>query len=141
MKNIEIRTPATNFIRNQYNQGETNTNMNTNTSTGTNANAKTANRSKRPANSSYSCLFFVASNSVVATRPACSDPTRLIREKIAKLQREDQCFHCKKVGDHRPRCSKKWRSMTVLTNSVALAQVNVSEMAVPQPGHVEAENK
>ena len=107
LKDIEIWTPVTNFAGNQYNWGETNTNMNMGTSTGMNANAKTANCSKRFANFFYSRSSSVASNSAVAMRPARSDATRFTREKIAKLQREDQCFHCKEVKDHRLQCSKE----------------------------------
>ena len=89
LKDIESQTLVANFAENQYNQ-KTNTNANTNM--GTNANAKMANRSKRPINSLYSHLFFAASNFAVAICPAYSKATRLTKEKIAKLQRKDQCF-------------------------------------------------
>ena len=132
LKDIEIQTPAVNFAENQYNQKK---------NTSTNANAKTTNQSKRLANLVYSCPFSVAFNPTVATCPACSKAIRLTKEKTAKLQREDQCFHYKEIGDHQPQCSKEWWSMTAITNpNTALALINVSEVAVPQPGHVEAEN-
>ena len=137
LKNIEIQMPIANFAGNQYNQ-ETNENMSTNT----NANAKTVNCSKRSTNSSYSWPPSVASNFVMATYPAHSEITRLTWEKTAKLQRENCCFTCKKVGNHRPKCSNEWQPILVLTNmDSALTRVNISEMAVPQPGHVEVENK
>ena len=43
------------------------------------------NRNERPANSLYSRFLSVASNSAVATRPTCSEATRLTKEEIAKL--------------------------------------------------------
>ena len=77
-----------------------------------------------------------------STCPVYSEVTRLTWEKISKLQREDHCFTCKKVGDHRPKCPNGWRLMSVLTNAdSALAWVNVSKVTVLQPSHVEAENK
>ena len=136
LKNIKIQTPIANFAENQYNHK-----TNANTSTNTNANAKTVNCSKRLANSSYSCSSSMVLNPVVTTCPACSKVTRLTKEEIAKLQRKDWCFHCKKIGDHWPQCPKEWQSMTVFINSAALAWVNVSKMAVPQFGHIEVENK
>ena len=140
LKNIESQTPATNFAGNRYNWGETNTNANTSINTGINANAKTANCSERPANFSYNRLFSVASNLAIAMRPACSKVTRLSKEKIAKLHWENWCFYCKEVRDYWPQYSKKWWPMTVITNSTALILVNISEVAVLQPGHVETEN-
>ena len=139
LKDIKIQTPAANFAGNQCNQ-KTNTNANTSTNTSANVNVKTANCSKHPANSVYSRPFSVALNPAVATHLACSKATRLIKEKIAKLQRKDWCFYCKKVRDHRPQCLKEWQLMTAITNSTMLAIVNISKMAVPQSGHVEAEN-
>ena len=73
-----------NFARNQYNWG-----TNTNTNTNTNANTKTVNCSECPINFSYSRLFFMTSNFVMAICPACSKATRLIKEEIAKLQRKN----------------------------------------------------
>ena len=137
LKNIKLQTPAANFGGNRYQ--ETNTNTNTSTSTSPKTAGQQTNCNEWPANFWYSRPFFVALNLAVATRPACSKATRLTREKIAKLQWEDQCFHCKEVGNHQPRCLKEWQLMTAITNT-ALALVNVSKVAVPQPGHVEAEN-
>ena len=135
LKDIKLRTPAANFGGNWYNR-ETNTNMSTST------NAKTTgpqtNRNKCPANSLYSRPSSVASNPA-STCSACSEATRLTWEKIAKLQCEDRCFTCKEVGDYRPKYTNGWRPMSAIADS-ALARVNISEVAVPQPGHVEAEN-
>ena len=94
-----------------------------------------------PANSLYSYPPSITLNPAVTMHFVCSKATRLISEEIAKLQREDQCFYCKEVEDHWPWCSKEWQPMIVLTNSAALAWVNISEMTVPQPDHVEVENK
>ena len=126
LKDIKLQTPAANFSGNRYNR-RTNTNMSTST------NAKTAgpqaNRNKRPANSLYSRPPSIALNPA-STHPACSEATRLIQEEIAKLQREDCCFTCKEVGDHRPKCINKWWLMLAITDS-ALTRVNISEVAVP----------
>ena len=141
LKDIKIQTPAANFTENWYNQGGTNTNGNTSTNMGTNVNAKTANCSERLANFSYSRPLSIASNPAIAIHSACSKAIRLSKEEIAKLQREDRCFHCKEIKNHQLRCPKEWQPMTAITNpSTALALVNISEVAVPQPGHVEAEN-
>ena len=127
LKDIEIRMLIANFAENQYNWG-----TNTNTSTNTNANTKTVNHSKRPTNSSYSWPPFMVLNPVVATCPARNKVTRLIREEIAKLQRENHCFTCKEVGNHRPEYLNRWQSMLVFINAdSALTQVNISEVAVP----------
>ena len=137
LKDIKQQTPAANSAGNWYNQ-ETNTN----TSTSTNVNARTASRqSDCPANFLYSCSSSVALNPAVATRLARSKAIRLTKEELAKLQRKDWCFHCKKVGDYRLRCSKEWWLMTVFLSLTALARISVSKVAMPQPGHVEAENK
>lgn len=137
LKNIENQTPAANVAENQYNQG---TNTNTNTSTNTGTNAKTANHSEHSVNSLYSHFPFVALNPTVIMHPACSKVTKLTKKKIAKLQCENQCFHCKRVGDYWSWCLKEWQSMTTITNSTTLVLVNVSEVAVPQPSHVKTEN-
>ena len=100
LKNIESQTPAANFAGNQYNQGETNTNVNTGTNMGMNVNAKMANHNKHLANFSYSRPSSVASNSAMAICLARSKATKLTKEKIAKLQHEDQCFHYKEVRDY-----------------------------------------
>ena len=105
LKPIEIHTPADNFDENWYNRGGTNTNTNT----GMNANTKMVNCSKCSANFLYSHLSSVASlNYAVATHPTCSKATRLIKDKISKLQQEDQYFHCKEVRNHRSQYSKEW---------------------------------
>ena len=137
LKDIKTRTSAANFAENWYNQG---TNTNASTSINTNTNTKTANHSKHPINSLYSHLLSVASNPTMATYPTCSQATKLTKKKIAKLQSEDQYFHCKDVGDHRPWCPKAWRLMIAITNITMLALINVSEVAVSQPSHMEAEN-
>ena len=135
LKDIELQTPAANFGGNRYNQ-ETNTNTSTST------NAKTAglqvNCNEHPANSLYSHLPSVTSNPA-STRPARSKATRLNWEEIAKLQRKNYCFTCKEVSDHWPKCINGWRPISAIAD-LALARVNVSEMAVPQPGHIEAKN-
>ena len=135
LKDIKLWTPAANFSGNRYNRG-------TNTNTSTSTNAKTAglqaNRNERPTNSLYSCPLSVASN-LASMYFACSKATRLTWKEIAKLQREDRCFTCKEVGDHRPKYTNRWRLMSAIAD-LALAQVNVNEVAVPQPGHVDAEN-
>ena len=137
LKNIKLLTPAANFSGNQYRGSNTNTS----TSTSTKIAGQQANRNKRPANSVYSYSFSMVSN-LVFTRPACSKATRLTWEKIAKLQREDCCFTCKEVGNHRLKCSNGWRLISVFTNAdSALARINVSKVGVPQPGHMKAENK
>ena len=99
LKDIKLQTPAANFGGNQYNRG-------TNTSTSTNAKTAgpQANRNKYPANSLYSRPLSIASN-LASTRPAHSKATRLTWKEIAKLQHEDRCFTCKKVGDHRLKCT------------------------------------
>ena len=137
LKDIEIQTLIANFIRNWYNQ-RLNTNANTNIST--NANAKMTNHSEHPANFSYNHPPPAASNPTVAMHLACSKATKLTKEKIVKLQYENRYFHCKVIENHWPWCPKEWRSMIAITNSTVLALVNVSEMAVLQPDHVEAEN-
>ena len=135
LKDIELQIPVANFGGNQYNW-RTNTNMSIST------NAKTtgpqANRNERSANSLYSRPLSVALNSA-STRPTCSEATRLTREEIVKLQREDCCFTCKEIGEHRPKCKNGWQPMLAITSS-ALARVNVSEVVMPQLGHVETEN-
>ena len=137
LKNIKIWMPVANFAGNWYNR-ETKTNMSTNT----NANTKTVNCSKHPVNSSYSWFFFMASNLIVTTHPARSKATRLTQKEIAKLQHEDRCFTSKEVGDHRPKCPNRWWLILVLTNAdLALTWANVNKVVVPQPSHVEAENK
>ena len=126
LKDIKLWTPAANFSGNRYNR-ETNTNMFTST------NAKTAspqaNRNKRPANFLYSCPLSIALNPA-STHLARSKATRLIQEKIAKLQREDCCFTCKEVGNYWPKCINKWRLMSAIAD-LALAWVNISEVAMP----------
>ena len=68
------------------------------------------------------------------------EPSHLTSPKeLARLRREDRCFHCKEIGDHRPRCTKNWRPMSAIT--AALTRVNVNEVAVPNPGHVEVEKE
>ena len=136
LKAIKIQMPVANFAENQYNWG-----TNANTNTNTNTNTKTVKCSKHPVHSSYSRFFSVVLNPAIATCPARSKAIRLTKKEIAKLQRKDQCFYYKEVGDYQPQCPKEWQPMTVLMNSVALAQINISEVVVPQPGHVEAENK
>ena len=135
LKDIKLQILAANFGGNRYNQ-ETNTNMSTST------NAKTvglqANRNERPASSLYSCPLSVASNPA-STCPARSKATRLTQKEIAKLQRKDCCFTYKEIGDHRPKCTNGWQLMLAIVD-LALAQVNVSEVAVPQPGHVDVKN-
>ena len=135
LKDIKLQTPAANFGGNRYNRG---TNTNTSTSTNTKAAGPQANRNKRPTNSLYSRLPFVISYSA-STRLTCSKATRLTQEEIAKLQREDRCFTCKEVGDHQLKYTNGWRAILAIAD-LALAQINVSEMAVPQPGHMKAEN-
>ena len=135
LKDIKRQTSASNSAGNWYNQG---TNMNTSTST--NANARiTSKQSNHPANFLYSRFLSVASNPAVATHPAGNEATRLTKKKLAKLQRKNWYFHCKKVEDYWPQYLKEWQPMTAITNT-ALALVNVSKVVVPQPGHVEAEN-
>ena len=134
LKDIELRTPAANFGGNRYNQR---TNTNTSTSINTKTASPQANHNKRPVNSLYSRPPSVASNSA-SMRPACSEATRLTQEKITKLQREGYCFTCKEIGNYQPKCTNRWQPMSAIADLV-LAQVNVSEVAVPQPGHVEAE--
>ena len=121
LKDIEIWTPAPNTAGNWFNQK---TNINTGTGTNTNMMASSSNCF---ADSLYSHPFSITLNPV-STRPACSKATRLFKEKIAKLQREDWYFYCKEVGDHQPKCTKKWQLMKAIT--IALALINVSEMAV-----------
>ena len=138
LKDIEIRTPVANLAGNWYNQR---TNVNTNMNMSMKTAGQQANCNKRSVNSVYSRFSSVVSN-LAAMRLARSEATRLTREKIAKLQREDRCFTCKKVSDHWPKCPNKWQPMLVLTNTdSALAQINVSEVTVPQPDYVKAENK
>ena len=137
LKDIEIRTLVANFVRNWYNQ-RLNTNANTNIDT--NANAKMTNHSECPANFSYNRPPPTASNPTVAMHLVRSKATKLTKEKIVKLQYENRCFHCKVIRNHWSWCPKKWQSMIAITNSTVLALVNVSEMAVPQPDHIEAEN-
>ena len=138
LKDIKIWIPIANFAGNRYNQG---TNANTNTNTSTKTAGQQDNCNERPANSVYSRLFSMASNSA-ALYPVRSEATRFTNEEIAKLQREDRCFTCKEVGNHWSKCPNRWRLMLVLTNAdSALARVHISEVTVPQPGHVEAENK
>lgn len=67
----------------------------------------------RPATSLYARPP-VATVPTAAQPSARTDGARLSEGEIARLRREERCFHCKEVGDHRPRC--------------------------PAPGHVEAEN-
>ena len=138
LKDIKIQTSAANIAGNWYNQE---TNMNTSTNTGTNA--KTANRNERSTNSLYSHLpSSVASNSAVTMRLMRSKTTRLTWEKIAKLQREDCCFTCKEVDDYQLKCSNRWWPMSVFTNvGLALAWINISEVAILQLGYIKAENK
>ena len=127
---------VTNFAGNQYNR-KTNTNTNTNTKTA----GQQTNCNEYLANSVYSCLLSVALNPA-AMCSARSKATRLTHEKIAKLQREDCCFTCKEVGDHQPKCLNGWQPMSILTNvDLALARVIVSKVTMPQPSHVEVENK
>ena len=134
LKDIKLWTPAANFGGNWY-QG-TNTNTNTSIKTA----SQQANCNKRPANSVYSRLSFIALN-LVSMRLACSKATRLTQEKIAKLQREDYCFTCKKVGNYWSKHPNKWQLMAVFTNAdSALTKVNISKVAISQPGHVGAEN-
>ena len=96
LKDIKLQTPVANFGGNRYNQK-----MNTNTFMSTNAKiaGPQANRNERPANSLYSRSFSIASNPAF-THPTRSKATRLTREEIAKLQREDRCFTCKEVSNH-----------------------------------------
>ena len=135
LKDIKFWTPAANFGGNWYNQR-------TNTNTSTSTNAKIAglqvNCNKHPANSLYSRFLSIASNPV-SMYSAYSKATRLTWEEITKLQREDRCFTCKEVGNYWPKCTNKWRPMLAIADST-LARVNISEVAVPQPGHMEAEN-
>ena len=135
LKDIRLRTLAANFDGNWYNR-ETNTN--TFTSTNAKIAGPQANRNKRLANSLYSRPLSVASNPAFMC-PARSKATRLIREEIAKLQHEDYYFTYKEIGNHWPKCTNGWQPISAIMNS-ALARVNISEVAVSQPGHVEAEN-
>ena len=100
LKDIKLQTPAANFDGNQY-QG-TNTNTNTSIKTA----GQQANCNKCPTNSVYSHPFSMTSNPA-ATRFAHSKATKLTREKIVKLQREDRCFTCKEVGNHQPKCANR----------------------------------
>ena len=135
LKDIKLRTPAANFDGNRYNQ-RTNTNMSTSTNTKTAG--PQANRNERPANFLYSRPLSIVSN-LAFTCPTCNKATRLTQKEIAKLQREDRCFTYKEVGNHQPKYTNRWRSMSAIADS-ALAWVNVSEVAMSQPGHVETEN-
>ena len=135
LKDIKLWILAANFDGNWYNRG-TNTNMSIS------MNVKTtgpqANCNEHPANFLYNCPLSIASN-LASTRPTRSEATRLTQKEIAKLQREDRCFTCKEIGDHRPKYTNRWRPMSAIADS-ALAWVNVSEVGVPQSGHVETEN-
>ena len=85
LKDIKLQTPTANFSGNQYQRTNTNTNTNTSTSTSLKTAGQQINCNKCSANFLHSYLFFVTSNSAVATRPTCSKATRLTRKKIAKL--------------------------------------------------------
>ena len=65
---------------------------------------------------------------------------RLSSAEMTRLRKEDRCFRCKEVADHRPRCTKLWQPMS----SIPTARVNEmastrgeNEVAVPRPGHIE----
>ena len=88
----------------------------------------------RPATSLYARPP-VATVPTAAQPSARTDGARLSEGEIARLRREERCFHCKEVGDHRPRCPREWQPMSVI-----LIATRVNEVAVPAPGHVEAEN-
>ena len=135
LKDIKLQTLAANFGGNRYNR-ETNTN--TSTSTNAKTTGPQTNCNECPVNSLYNCPSSVALNPT-SMHPACSKATRLIQEEITKLQREDCCFTCKKVGNHRLKCTNRWQPTPAIADS-ALARVNVNKIAMPQPGHMEVEN-
>ena len=66
---------------------------------------------------------------------ARTDEARLSAEDIVILRRDDRCFRCKEVGDHRPHCTNEWRPMAAIP-----VATRVNKVVVPAPGHVEAEN-
>ena len=98
LKDIKLRTPVVNFGGNQY--WGSNTNTNTSTSMSTKTTGQQVNCNKCPTNSMYSHPPSMALN-LTFTCLTCSEATRLTQEKIAKLQRKDHCFTCKKVNDYR----------------------------------------
>ena len=67
-------------------------------------------------------------------RAGRSDEVRLTPDELARLRKENRCFRCKEVGDHRPRCDREWQPMSVLP--AAVNEMAVREVAVPQSGHV-----
>ena len=89
LKDIESQTPAAKFGGNQYNREGTNINVNIGINMGINANAKMVNRSKHLVNFLYSRPSFVVLNPAVTMHPTRSKATKLIKKKIAKLQREN----------------------------------------------------
>ena len=76
----------------------------------------------------------VTSRSSTTFQARRSDEVRLTPDELARLRKEDRCFRCKEVGDHRPRCEKEWRPMSVLPASVN--QLAVHEVTVPTSGHI-----
>lgn len=121
LQDIDVRTSS--YAR----HGRT---TNANTSTNTRNQATTGQPSNQPTTSSYSRPPASASNqSRTRIRP---DETRLSAEDITRLRREERCFRCKEVGDHRP-CTRDWKPMSVLPSTV-------NEVAVETTGRVEAEN-
>lgn len=117
------------FLTNRFGRNNaSNTSKNSRVAT---SNTTTSQQNSRPAKSSYARPPDVG---IVQLRIRNED-NKLSREELARLRREDRCFHCKEVGDHRPPCTKNWRPMSAITT--ILARVNVSEVAVPHPGHVE----
>ena len=110
---------------------------NTNASASTNWNITLmANQSGQPAISSYAHLPSIGSTTQSRIQ---NDNTKLSQEELALLRKENHCFHCKEVGNHRPRCTKSWRPMSAIIT--ALTQVYVNKVAVPVPGHVEAKEE
>ena len=100
LKDIKLQTPAANFDGNWYRE----TNMNTNISTKTAG--QQANCNEHLANFVYSRPFSIVLNPA-STHLAYSKAIKLTREEIAKLQREDRCFTCKKVSNHWPKCPNR----------------------------------
>ena len=78
----------------------------------------TIKKSSATASTSSAATASTPSTASQISHPFNMRGTQLTEEEKALLKREDRCWRCKEVADHRGGCVKEWRPMSWITSQV-----------------------